>query len=204
MIGRCGRDDDDPWNVHPSFSALLLAKIFLWGGEEVKLGSCAGVRSTKSIIITFISTTGALIWASIVLYVYDTLCLGWFRSGLTNPRSCKSSGEIDCAGQWAFDVLMILTPRWCDTNLCGYDDDMRQNAIGWRGACFLPTEQYPLGSLEGCDGPFSSNFIFWRGRATEDWAIFLAPNLPELTGKLGSSSWVCTCMILLSRSATSV
>jgi hypothetical protein len=99
MIGRCGRDDDDPWNVHPSFSALLLAKIFLLGGEEVKLGSCAGVRSTKSIIITFISTTGALFWASIVLYVYDTLCLGWFRSGLTNPRSCKSSGEIDCAGQ---------------------------------------------------------------------------------------------------------
>jgi hypothetical protein len=76
MIGRCGRDDD-PWNVHPSFlpvaqSALLLAKIFLLGGEEVKLGSCAGVPSTKSIIITFISTTGAF-WASIVLYT--TLCV---------------------------------------------------------------------------------------------------------------------------------
>lgn len=96
--------------------------------------------------------------------VCDTLCLGCFRSGLTNP-SCKSSGEIDCAGQWAFDVL-ILTPRWCDTNLCGYEDDMRQNAIGWRRAdaclyaCFLPTKNIPSYSY-GLWWAFSSNFIFW-------------------------------------------
>lgn len=92
MIGRCGRDDD-PWNVHPSFfpvaqSALLLA-IFLLGGEEVvKLDHVQAFDSIDQEHHLHQHFRSIL---SFDRSVYDTLlCLGWFRSGLTNPRSCKS------------------------------------------------------------------------------------------------------------------